>query len=454
MTRGQDLTIQLRDAIHSGDVKEVKRSLDNGASVIQPIDGELPLTFAIRNGEEDVAIFLIESGADITLEPIQSDSNITMANNTTNALPGGASYKVMEAIGNHVSDWIQQMVFDMLWTLSVRSSLLPLFWRARPTAICINTLFGFYMRIVVSDTLKAVWNKTLGTCVRDTLKLSPTYLVMFTLAQRRTSTDYGMPESLSNWCFWHALALLYRNPLFRLEGFLIMCGQEIIRQSLLALYSYMKDKTSRAKLHGGTSALKAIFAYEGGCERVALALLEHGLFSPDYVGKSLWKYLRYSDSPASWVAQQCLVRELWSWSLNRGSDQIVAKLLELGVSPNQPTSRGRPLSHAASLGHENIVDLLLQRGDKSNDLLPEEIDEALVASAGKLDKCLRHNPGRSDNRAFYSLLERSKNVNHYSRSFGGLALTCAVSNGNVHAVEALLKRRMSTRRTHPAKLLS
>ncbi|KAI8626116.1 ankyrin repeat-containing domain protein [Xylariaceae sp. FL1651] len=445
MIPGQDLTIQLRDAIRSGDVKGVKNSLENGASTNQPIDGELPLTFAIRNGEEDVAIFLIESGADITLELIQSDgdSDIPRVNGTTSDVPEGASYKAMEAMGHlYVSDWIQQMVFDMLWMLSVRSSLLPPSWRARLPTIFINTLFGFYMRIVVSETFKAVWNKTLSTCVRNTLKLSITYLVMFALAQRRTSTDHGMPKSLSNWCFWHALALLYRAPLFRLQGLLITVGQGIIRQGLSKLYSSIKDKTSRAKLHGGNSALEAILANKGDCERVALALLEHGLFSPDYVEESLWKYLHYSDSPTARVAQQCLVRKLWSWSLDRGNDQIVAKLLELGVSPSQPTPHGRPLSYAASRGHEDIVDILLK-----GNLPQEEIDEALVASAGKLDKCLHHNPGRSDNRVFDSLLERSEDVNHYSKSFGGLALTCAVSNGNVHAVEALLKRKANVNKT-------
>ena len=49
--------MQLRSAILSGDIAEVEKSLRNGADINGGIDAIAPLTFAIQNGEEDIATY-------------------------------------------------------------------------------------------------------------------------------------------------------------------------------------------------------------------------------------------------------------------------------------------------------------------------------------------------------------------------------------------------------------
>ena len=66
----QDLQDQLREAILFGDLEEIEQLLDQGASVNKPIDGHFPICTAISNGETDVALRLLQRGADLSLPPL------------------------------------------------------------------------------------------------------------------------------------------------------------------------------------------------------------------------------------------------------------------------------------------------------------------------------------------------------------------------------------------------
>ena len=62
--------LELRSAILSGDIAEVEKSLRNGADINVEIDAINPLTFAIQHGEEDIATYLIQAGAELSLKPL------------------------------------------------------------------------------------------------------------------------------------------------------------------------------------------------------------------------------------------------------------------------------------------------------------------------------------------------------------------------------------------------
>ncbi|KAM5350192.1 hypothetical protein ACJ41O_006697 [Fusarium nematophilum] len=59
----------LNQAILAGNLPEVEAAVDQGADVNTRLDGRLPLCVAISNGEEEVAIYLLFQGTDLTLPP-------------------------------------------------------------------------------------------------------------------------------------------------------------------------------------------------------------------------------------------------------------------------------------------------------------------------------------------------------------------------------------------------
>ena len=72
----------LRNAILSGEIDQVEKVLRTGANVDADINDVAPLTFVIQNGEEDIAIHLIQAGANLSLDPLPSVSE--ESNSTTN----------------------------------------------------------------------------------------------------------------------------------------------------------------------------------------------------------------------------------------------------------------------------------------------------------------------------------------------------------------------------------
>ncbi|KAK5100717.1 hypothetical protein LTR70_001382 [Exophiala xenobiotica] len=57
----------LEEAILNGDLARVRQFIQDNALVDEPIRGKLPLVLAVEQGEEDVAMLLVEAGADLTL---------------------------------------------------------------------------------------------------------------------------------------------------------------------------------------------------------------------------------------------------------------------------------------------------------------------------------------------------------------------------------------------------
>ncbi|CAH0004817.1 unnamed protein product [Clonostachys byssicola] len=59
----------MEQAVPSGDVAGVEQSLAQGANATEPMHGHFPLCVAIRNGEDDVAIFLLQHYPAHSLQP-------------------------------------------------------------------------------------------------------------------------------------------------------------------------------------------------------------------------------------------------------------------------------------------------------------------------------------------------------------------------------------------------
>ncbi|KAI1375024.1 ankyrin repeat-containing domain protein [Hypoxylon crocopeplum] len=433
---------KLRDAICSGDVEHVRKCIRDGISVDEPIDGVPPLTFAIRNGEEDVATLLIEKGADISLEPISHGNDDPKEE--TPVLRPSRRRLIADLILSCVAGWSEQVAIDELWLLSLQSNIWPALCVPVLAVVLSKTLLGLYMRSLVVDIMRAVWSNSLGPSLRNLVQLIPTYLVMFICFRRGLASEI---DSISGWDYWAALKSFYQFYVWRLEGFMTMVGLEMISSIVRVGYSQVRSrKRSRTNdIYGGASALDAILAFDGSGERVACALLEHGLFSPEYVKESLQVPERhaygYPEGEISWSSGTSRVRELWRWSLNRGDEQIVSKLLDLGVSTSESIAKGHSLQYAASLGHEGIVNVLLQKGEERGELSAEDIQQVLIASASALGGCLQDGTSSgSEERIFYSLLDRVKCVDEHVSGPSTTALSYAVVKGNVPAVEALLKK--------------
>ncbi|KAH7305391.1 ankyrin repeat-containing domain protein [Rhexocercosporidium sp. MPI-PUGE-AT-0058] len=59
---------QLLVSIRQGDLSAVKKCIDEGADVNQRVEGRSPLCRAIKNGERDITLELVQHGADITFQ--------------------------------------------------------------------------------------------------------------------------------------------------------------------------------------------------------------------------------------------------------------------------------------------------------------------------------------------------------------------------------------------------
>ncbi|KAI0593029.1 ankyrin repeat-containing domain protein [Biscogniauxia sp. FL1348] len=443
-----DPSLSLRDAICSGEVEEVQKCLGRDGGVGQFIEGEPPLTFAIRNGEEDIAIFLIENGADISLGPASEEDKDRKDESPAHRSPLQIAWQssIPDFILCFLHDWSVEVALSRLWSSMLRWTRLPLLQTPYVMAILTHTLFGYNMRSLAITLLEGLKKRQFAPFLQITLRFVPSYLVMFLLAQRNTPMNSSIEETLG-WDLWMSLTILCQVPLWRLQGALLMAIQEIFWHTVVVIYNHVQGKIPQKDLHGGASALEAIFSYEGGCERVASALLDHGLFSTDYVQKSLSGHPEYSKGIPYWVSEKSKVRRLWAWSLDRGYQDIVAKLLELGVPPSEPSRHSHPLVHAILYKHENIAKLLLQKGDEKGGVASEDICQALIASTKVLGEPSRWetNP-EIENDLFYTLLNRVQHVNSSDKS-GATALEYAVANGSVTAVKALVKKGANVNKT-------
>ncbi|KAI2630746.1 ankyrin repeat-containing domain protein [Hypoxylon sp. NC1633] len=455
MIREMSSTTELRNAIYSGDVEEVRKCVNEGADIDEPIDGVPPLTLAIRNGEEDIAIFLIENGADISLEPIShEDTNPERGESP----PERLSWKerlIDVLILRSIAAWSEQVACDELWLLAAQSDIWPVSWVLVLTIILSKTLFGFRMRSLPLKILRSIRNNELGLCVRIEVQLLLTHLTMFLNARWDAGAWADKIDSSSGWDRMAVIMSLYHFWLWNLGNFgLIVCQgviTNLIRIGISTLWSRKRSRSHSTDIYGGTSALQAALAFDGSSENVVYALLKHGLFSQEYVKDSLRERqpnpFSYRDAKFNWTWQRSLVRKLWLWSLYRGDERIVSKLLDLGASASESPSKGETLTYATSLGHEDLVKLLLLRGDERNELSAEDIRQALEASTSNLDGRLQGEPSvGAEERLFYTLLDRVESVDDGISEPGVTPLSHAVAKGNVPAVEALLKKGANVNR--------
>ncbi|KAI1406727.1 ankyrin repeat-containing domain protein [Hypoxylon fuscum] len=408
-----------------------------------------PLTFAIRNGEEDVAVFLIQSGADISIEPITEEEKASPSSRIS------WYTRITDLIFSCVADWSELIVYDELWLLISQSNTWPI-WMPAFSVILSRTIFGMYIRSLAAGVIKSLWNNDLGLYLQTEVLFIPTYSMMFIHARRDVTGWASSISSISSWNLRMLLKSFYQSRLWRLECFFIMVGQQLSWSAVQSVYSRIRGKngsqgTHNTKIYGGSSALHALLAFEGSSEKVACALLEHGLLNPEYVKKSLQVTERpsyYSNSEWGVGIARSEVRTLWAWSLSRGSEQVVSKLLDLGALESGPTLRDHSLQHAASLGHEGVVNILLQKRDKGNNLLDEDTQQALIASASTLDKCLKTEGISEKDRIFYTIIDRVEHIGDHANQSGTAALSYAVANRNVPAVEALLKKGANVNRAN------
>ncbi|KAI1417560.1 ankyrin repeat-containing domain protein [Hypoxylon sp. FL1857] len=445
---------KLRDAIYSGEVEEVRTCLNSGISANEPLDGEPPLTFAIRNGEEDIAILLIESGADLSLEP--EDGQLEL--HKTSSSPPKLSWRkrICKSMISRLAGWSRRVAYDELWIFLLRSDMWPVAWKPVRTAILSKTVFGSIMRSTSIESVGVAWKTDLYSPLQGIARLIPSLLAMFIHSRRDVSGWTREIETMSSWDIWGALRSFYRDLSWTFEGALFIISIEVAIFAARVGYSRImgRGNSHTTKIYGGTSALQAVLAFPSNSERVAKALLEHGLFSPGYVKESLQTHHPYSPRFRSarifrlaWSTDGSLVRKLWGWSLFRGAVPITSALLDLGVSTNEPAPTVHPLWFAALLGHDGAVNAILRKGKERNELSAEDIQQALVVSASKLPESpqIETNLGSAE-RTFYILLDEVERVNDNAHESGIPALGYAVARGNVPAVVALLGKGANVNR--------
>ncbi|KAI0131660.1 ankyrin repeat-containing domain protein [Hypoxylon sp. NC0597] len=345
---------------------------------------------------------------------------------------------VYDLIMTCFANWSMQVACNELLLLFLGSDMWPVTWKLVRTAILSETVFGSFMRSMVVRCIEEARNGNLYSYLRDIASLTPALSAIFVISKRDASVWESEIEAMLSWDLRQLLGSFYQFWVWKFESFLIILITKILTMVVEVGYSRIRGrKGAHTMSYGGTSALRAILSFPGNSERVAIALLEHGIFSAEYVKKSL----QNPDSHASsWAQEPSLVRGLWGWSLSRGDEQIVSALLDLGVSVNEPSSFTHSLWYAASQGHDGVVGVILQKGNERNGLTAEDIQQALIACTRTYYDFQNETTFKSNERTFYLLLDQVEYVGDHATQSGFTALSYAVANGNVPAVEALLKK--------------
>ena len=411
--------IGLRNAILSGEIAEVEEALRNGADVNAEIDDVAPLTFAIQNGEEDVALHLIQAGADLSLDPlpIVSEEREPVKNSELNPL----------YIPILLILWLfEKSSWDAACASILSSKLWPRFLGPFLNSVSAQTTFGFTMRGHVIDLCSALIKGNLSAGLWFPARFMPIYTLMFLWAWTEKSAGSDL-DSLSGFrrlfqhCFlvgkWTMLA-------FALEIF-----QHVLYVFANSTYFLLQGE----RANGGSQALQAILKYPGSSHKVASAIIDARVLSREYIICSIQEARLSPD----YLVVPCI----WHWALRNGYTQIVSKLLELGFPPTELfyVRELSPIGWSAVLGHVGLCECLIAALDPTDLSAIEQIDRAFALSIIPGDSH-RHGGRQKEISQIQSiLLARLTDVNvrgHDKRT----VLSYAVSSDDLTLVSHLLER--------------
>ena len=415
----------LRNAILSGEIAQVEKVLRNGADINAEIDDVAPLTFAIQNGEENVAIHLIQAGANLSLDPLPS---VSEENNSTEA-------GKMKAL--NIIIFLILCFEGSLWDLACASILASKFWPRFLGPILdfvsARTLFGFNMRGHVINLCSAIIKGDLSARHWYGARLMPMYTLMFlwTWTEDASGSKLSKFDSLGGlWRLFQHCFVVGKWKMLTI-GFIFF--QEILYACVGSTYLLLQGERANAKTacYGGSQALEAIISYPGSSHKVALAIIDSRVLSREYIICSIQPVMLSHDP---------LVLRIWNWALRYGYTQIVSKLLELGIPPTQIHPRAfSPIGCSAHFGHVGPSECLIAALDPTDPSAIEEIDRAFALSIIP-DHSHRHGGRRKEPSQIQSMLLahlRDANVRGYNER---TSLSYAVSGDDLTLVSHLLER--------------
>ena len=353
----------LRDAILSGEIAEVEKVLNSGANINAEIDDVAPLTFAIQNGEEDIAIHLIQAGANLSLDPLPnvSEQSKSAKNGDLNAV--------------NITIFLIFCFESSLWDAACASILSSRLWPhpLQPilNSISAQTLFGFNMRGQVINICSALIWGNLSASLWICARFMPTYALMFlwTLTEKASGPRFDSTGGL-----WQLLQHCFQVGKWTLLNFGFLFVQEILYVCVSSTYMLFQGKPAKAKIAccGGSQAMEAILKYPGSSNKVASAIINSRVLPREYVICSI--------QPAM-LSHDPLVLRIWNWALRNGFTEVVSRLMELGIPPTQARAgEDSPIGCSAHFGHVGLCECLIAALDPKDPSALEQIDRAFALS--------------------------------------------------------------------------
>ncbi|KAL8303271.1 hypothetical protein RB600_006944 [Gaeumannomyces tritici] len=349
-----DVQQDLKQAIYDDDLASIKRCLEQGANVNERIDGQLPAAIAISDGNQELAIFLLRHGTDLSLPPPpppppppsdQLSLSEIERNMGRRRQLFRAGLRLVKAVCSRLC-----VGFALSWTTAGLNR-----WRLLPEPVTqhLNVILNPYTPLGV-EILAAINSMVPWSGLSLSLGMVPELLVTYSLSH----VLRGRPRSVANTLLsWSWSGIFGRVMLGAVVGAMsgAMSGSRArrarARQSPGALQSEF----------GGLEISECILRSKFGRESLVLTLLELGLLSPDYVEKA--------------VASQTktVVTKLWAMCAESGYGTGIRALLELGVPvdlsleypmlavPDHGSFKDTALARAAWNHNLSVVRLLLDR---------------------------------------------------------------------------------------------
>ena len=417
--------MELRSAILSGDVAEVEKSLRNRADINVEIDAITPLTFAIQNGEEDIATYLIQAGAELSLKPLPCASEARKSANNV-------ELDYWDAILALTVLWVELSSWDAACASILTIESWPSFLGPILNFVSAQTLFGFAMRGFVIELCSALVWRNFNTTLYLHARSMPTYTVMLLWAWTYNSPGPKLDSSGGLWWFFQHCVLVGK---WWLLTFGFQAVQEVLYSCVNSLHLLLQEQRSdtRNPCHGGSQALEAVLSYPGSSHKVASAIIDSRVLSREYIKSSIQPAtLSHDRNP--------LVLRLWTWALRNGHTEVVSSLLELGMPPTQVHPRGNfsPIGCSAHFGRIGLVEHLLAALDPTDPTAIEQIDQAFLASTIPDNSHLLNDRQKDQLQIQSMLLARVGDINARDED-GRTALSYAVSGENVTLVSQLLE---------------
>jgi hypothetical protein len=156
-----------------------------------------------------------------------------------------------------------------------------------------QTLFSFALQQLLLDSLFAFYHHQLKSKMQNEIQYLPTYLFMYLLAVWFNPGDFTLNFTSSPWSVLSTLKRILRREIWHLEHLACQIGQHIFRKLLLEPLSERFNPMATLaapgteKGFGGPPAIRAVIEYKGRSDKVAKALLEHGIFSAEYLQKAV-----------------------------------------------------------------------------------------------------------------------------------------------------------------------